>query len=72
MIPHINSLGKERHCTLTDATGRLETTNTLDDKPKILKDLDPMSNGVNKEGEIQSMQGQGHIFSNNQIHKHCL
>lgn len=36
-------------------------------KSKILKDLDPVSNSVNKEGEIQSVQFQGLRFSNNQI-----
>lgn len=44
----------------------------MEDKPKILKDFGPVSNSVNKEGEIQSIQVQDHIFSNNQIRKYCL
>lgn len=31
-----------------------------------------MSNSVNKEGQIQSMQVQGRVISNNQIDKYCL
>lgn len=72
MTPCIKSLGKKRHSILTDGTVMVETTNTLEDKSKILEDLDPMSNSVNKEGEIQSMKVQGHIFSNNLVYKYCL
>jgi len=50
----------------------METTNTLEDRTKILDGLDPMSNSMNKEGEIQSVQVQGLIFSNNQLYKHQL
>lgn len=42
------------------------------DKSKILKDLDAVSNSVNKESEIQSVQVQVLIFSNNQTHKYRL
>lgn len=50
----------------------METTNTLEDRTKILDGLDPVSNSMNKEGEIQSVQVQGLIFSNNQLYKHQL
>lgn len=50
--PCFNDLGKERPSTLTDAAGTVGTTNTLEDKPKILKDLGPMHNNMNTEGEI--------------------
>lgn len=70
--PCVNSFRKETHPTLTDATKRVKTTNTLEDKPKILEDLGPVSKSVNKEGEIQPVQVPGLVFSNNQLHKHQL
>lgn len=63
---------KRKHSTTTDATKTIETTNTLEDRTKTLDDLDPVSNSMNKEGEIQLVQVQGLIFSNNQLHKHQL
>lgn len=41
-------------------------------RTKKTKHLDPMNNSVNKEGQIQSMQVQGRVLSNNQIDKYCL